>query len=107
MRYCVLIVLFFIPLPVSAQNVTAAQTAPQVQGTLIHNITIDGFVLGDKNQFYKLFKPYLNKHLSTVDMDAILQQIQAIYEEGGYQSLVSIVYSVKKRHLIYTVSWAK
>jgi hemolysin activation/secretion protein len=124
MRYCILILLLFISLPVSAQNVPAvvlkvlipdtrsdspdthsySQAASQVQKTLIQKIVIEGFVLGDKNQFVKLFKPYRNKHLSVADMDTILQELQEIYEQAGYQGLVSIEYHVIKRNLTFTVS---
>ena len=65
MRYCVLIVLLFISLPVSVQNVSASrQCCKARQGILIRNIEIEGFVLGDKDQFVKLFKPYRNKYLT-------------------------------------------
>ena len=103
MRYCILILLLFIPWPISAQNVNAPQVLMKDKGVLIRNIEIGGFVLGDKNQFIKLFKPYRNKYLKTSDMDEILQEIQAIYERGGYKELVSISYQVIKRRLIFTV----
>ena len=70
---------------------------------MIRNIDIDGFVLGDKSRFVKLFKPYRNKYLTTIDMDAILQKIQAIYEQDGYRLLVSITYQVSKHRLAFTV----
>ncbi len=107
MRYCVLILLFFIYLPVFAQNVAAPQAVSQDKGVLISNIKIEGFVLQDKNQFVKLFKPYRNKHLSAMDIDAILQQLQEIYEQAGYQGLVSIEYHVKRKFLTFTVSLIK
>jgi hemolysin activation/secretion protein len=103
MRYCVLILLFFMPLSASAQNAAAPQTSIAPQSTLIKNIEIEGFVLGDKAQFVKLFKPYHNKHLTAMDMDAILQQIKDIYEREGYLELVSITYQVNKHRLIFTV----
>jgi len=102
MLNCLLILLLFISLPASIQNVAAGQAASKVQGTLIRNIVIEGFVLEDKNQFVKLFKPYRNKHLTAVDMDAILQKIKDIYEKEGYQQLVSITYQVVKHRLVYT-----
>jgi hemolysin activation/secretion protein len=102
MRYGVLISLLFITLSVSAGNAAAATADPQAQGTLIRNISIEGFVLQDKNQFIKLFKPYHNKHMTAADMDAILRQIQVIYEREGYQQLVSITYHVVKQRLIFT-----
>jgi hemolysin activation/secretion protein len=103
MRYCILMVLLFISLPVSAQNAAAPLTAAQPQTTLIRSIEIEGFVLGDKDQFVRLFKPYRNKYLTTTDMDMILHKIQGIYEMGGYLELVSITYRVDKRRLIFTV----
>jgi hypothetical protein len=104
MRYCILIILLFIPLPVSADNVTVApETAIQDKGTLVRNIAIEGFVLGDKDRFVKMFKPYRNKYLTTADMDAILQKIQDIYEREGYQQLVTITYHVDKHRLLFTV----
>jgi hemolysin activation/secretion protein len=107
MRYCLLLLLLFISLPMSAQNVAAQQTASQAQTTLIQKITIEGFVLQDKNQFVNLFKPYRNKHLSTADIDEILQQLQEIYEQAGYQGLVSIDYHIRGRSLTFTVAFAK
>lgn len=107
MRYCILILLLFIPWPANAQNVTATQTVLEDKGVLIRNIEINGFVLGDKSQFIKLFKPYRNKHLTKADMDGILQQVQEIYEQGGYQSLVSIGYEIIKKRLVFTVSLIK
>ena len=107
MRYFILMVMFFISLPVSAQNVTAAQADTALQRILISDIRIEGFVLYDKNQFIKLFKPYRNTHLSAADMDTILQKIQRVYEQEGYQGLVSIGYHVIKKRLTYTVSLIK
>jgi hemolysin activation/secretion protein len=103
MRYGVLILLFFMPLCVSAQNVTAQQVSVNDKGVLIKNITMEGFVLGDKERFVKMFKPYRNKYLTKTDMDALLLQLQIIYEKEGYQELVSISYQVVKHHLIFTV----
>ena len=117
MRYCLLLVLLFIALPVSAQNVPASvlkpdthsysQAALKAKGTLIRNIVMKGFVLQDKNQFVKLFKPYRNKRLSVADIDEALQELQEIYEQAGYQGLVSIEYHVIKRNLTFTVSLIK
>ncbi len=107
MRYCILILLLFIPLPASAQNVPATQAVPQAQKTLIQKILIEGFVLEDKNQFVKLFKPYRSKHLSAADIDTILQKIQEIYGQAGYQGLVSIEYHVKRKSLTFSVSLIK
>ena len=107
MRYCFLILLLFIFLPVSAQNAPASQVSQQAQKTLIKKIEIQGFVLGDKNQFVQLFKPYRNKHLSAADIDTILQNLREIYEQAGYQRLVSIEYQVKKSCLTFTVSFIK
>jgi hemolysin activation/secretion protein len=102
MRYGVLILLLFISLSVPAGNAAAAAADPQALGTLVRNIDIEGFVLQDKNQFIKLFKPYRNKHLTTADMDGILRQIQVIYEREGYQQLVSITYHLDKHRLVFT-----
>ena len=103
MRYCLLLLLLFISLPVSAQNVPISQAAAKVQSTLISDIKMEGFVLQDKNQFVKLFKPYRNKYLTTADRDEILQKIQDIYEQEGYQQLVTITYQVIKHRLVFTV----
>lgn len=102
MRYAVLILLLFISLPALVQNAAAQQATSSLQSVLIHDIVMEGFVLGDKDQFVKLFKPYRNKHLNTADMDAILQQIQDIYEREGYQELVTITYKVIKHRLVFT-----
>ncbi len=102
MRYGILILLLFMPFFASAQNLATAQAVSQAKGVLIRDIKMDGFVLGDKNQFVKLFKPYLNKHLTTADMDAILKQIQIVYEREGYDQLVSITYQVIKHRLVFT-----
>ncbi len=108
MRYCALILLLFISLPVFAQNIPAPQVVSQAQGALISSIKIEGFVLEEqKNQFVKLFKPYRNKHLSQADIDAILQALQEIYEQAGYQGLISIKYNIIKRCLTFTVSLVK
>jgi len=104
MRNYLLILLFFIFLPVSAQNAAATQAALKEKGTLIRSIAMEGFVLGDKNQFVKMFKPYRNKYLTAHDMDIILQEIQIVYEREGYLQLVSITYHVDKHRLIFTVS---
>ena len=103
MRFCSLILLLFISCPVSAQNVITPTAAQQTKGALIRNIDIEGFVLGDKSRFVKLFRPYRNKCLTGTDMDAILQKIQAIYEQEGYAQLVSIGYQVTKHRLVFTV----
>jgi len=103
MRYCFLILLLFISWPVSAQNVISQPAATQAKGSLIRNIDVEGFVLGDKSRFVKLFKPYRNKYLTGTDMDTILQKIQAIYEQEGYAQLVSISYQVTKHRLVFTV----
>ena len=77
----IVMLLFFISLPVSAQNVTASPSTSKAQGPLISSIKMEGFVLQNKNQFVELFKPYRNKHLSSADIDTILQQLQEIYEQ--------------------------
>jgi hemolysin activation/secretion protein len=102
MRYCVLILLIFMLLPESSRNAAAAQADSQAQGVLIRNISIEGFVLQDKDQFIKLFKPFRNKYMTAPDMDGILKEIQIIYEKEGYQQLVSITYHVDKHRLIFT-----
>jgi hemolysin activation/secretion protein len=99
--------MFFISMPVIAQNAAASQADTTAQRTFINDIRIEGFVLGDKRQFLKLFKPYRKKHLSAADMDTILQQVQQIYEQGGYQALVSIDYHVDRKCLTFTVSLIK
>ncbi len=104
MFYGVLILMLLMSFSASAQNVVVSPAALQIEHTLIHSITMEGFLLQDKNQFVKLFKPYQNKYLSKADMDAILQKIQGIYEQEGFQQLVAITYAVNKHHLIFTVS---
>ena len=103
MRNCIWLAVFLILMPLGVQNVWASDSTSDVQGVLIRNITIDGFVLGDKDRFLKLFKPYSNKHLTTSDMDDILQKIEIIYEREGYKELVSINYQVIKHLLKFTV----
>ena len=107
MRYIVLILLLFISLPVSAQNIAASQAVSQNQNVLVRNIQMEGFVLEDKNQFSKLFKPYRNKRLSSDDINSILRQLQEFYEQAGYQGLVSIEYHVSKSNLTFTVALIK
>ncbi|MDE1920378.1 MAG: hypothetical protein KGJ09_03440 [Candidatus Omnitrophica bacterium] len=107
MRYCILLVLLLAASPVSAQNAAPVQTAMPVERTWIHNVLIKGFVLDNRGQFVKLFRPYRNKRLSSADMGDILQHLQEIYEEAGYQGLVSINYHVRKKYLIFTVSLIK
>jgi len=106
MRYFILIILLFVSWPVSAQNAGTIQAKVQSRA-FINNIKMEGFVLGDKNQFTKLFKPYRNRYLTASDMDAILRQVQDIYDQAGYQSLVSIDYQVARKQLIYRVSMIK
>ena len=106
MRYSTLILLLLLLLPVSVQN-ARAQGSAQIQNVLIQKIQMQGFVLDDSGQFVRLFKPYRNKHLSAADIDAILQQIQKIYEQAGYQGLVSIGYQIKRKSLTFTVSLIK
>ena len=103
MRNWILILLLFITFPAAAQNASVSNAAAEDKGVLVKNISIDGFVLGDREQFVKLFKPYRNKHLTTYDMDGILQKIQVIYEREGYLQLVSITYQVIKHRLVFTV----
>ena len=103
MRYGVLILLLFISLPSSAQNIPAGQVVVKDKGVLVRDIKMEGFVLGDKDQFVKIFKPYRNKYLTGTDINAVLQKIQAIYEQEGYAQLVSISYQVTKHRLVFTV----
>ncbi|MBF0570241.1 MAG: hypothetical protein HQL12_00055 [Candidatus Omnitrophica bacterium] len=102
MRYCLFVLLLFVSLPSFAQKSPAPQAAVQDKGVLIRNIVMEGFVLQDKNQFVKLFKPYRNKYLTTADMDEILQKIRVVYEREGYQQIVSISYQVNKHRLLFT-----
>jgi hypothetical protein len=103
MRYCLLLILLFISLPVSAQNAAVLQNTAQDK-VLVSNILIGGFVLEDKSQFVKLFKPYRIKHLSVLDVNTILEQLEEIYEQAGYQGLVSIDHRLAKRTLTFTVT---
>ena len=107
MRYFILFLSLFISGSALAQNIPAPQVVSQEQKVLIQKIQIEGFIPQDKDQFAKLFKPYRNQHLSSSDMQAILGQIQEIYEQAGYQGLVSIEYHVHKRQLVYKVSLIK
>ena len=102
MRYCILILLFFIFIPLSAHQMAVAQSVSHEKGVLIRDIRMDGFVLGDRDQFTKIFKPYRNKYLTAEDMDDILQKIQIVYEREGYKELVTITYQVTKHRLVYT-----
>ena len=104
MRYGVLILFLLVSLPASSLNAAVPQVASKPQGTLIRSIVIEGFVLGDRTQFVKLFKPYRNKYLTTTDMDVILHKIQGIYEMDGYQQMVLITYKVNKHRLVFTSS---
>lgn len=128
MRYCLLILLFCFSSSVFAVTPPASQQAGGQEALreqresqrklreriekplpqLVRNIVIEGFVLEeDRSQFAKLFKPYRNKHLSAADIDTLLQQLQKIYEEAGYQGLISIEHHVKRKSLIFTVSLIK
>jgi len=106
MRYLALMIFLFISLPASAQQASSAQ-AERIAPAFISNIKIAGFVLDDKNQFIKLFKPHRNKYLSGADIDTLLQQLQEIYELAGFQGLVSIGYQIKKRTLTFDVALIK
>lgn len=103
MRYGVMLLLFLAMMPLSAPNAVAANADSRAQGVLVRSITIDGFVLQDKEQFTRLFKPYRNKYLTEEDTDQLLKQIQVIYEREGYQQLVSITYKLDKHHLAFSV----
>ena len=105
MRRYVLVLLLLMSLPASLQEAAAGQMVSSAP--LIKTITIKGFVLGDKSQFFKLFRPYRNKHLSSADIEALLGQIQGIYEHAGYQGLVLIGHQIQKRSLTFTVSLIK
>ena len=104
MRYLLLIFLFFTPVPVFAKNAAAPHAALKDKGVLIRDIKIEGFVLGDKGQFIKMFKPYRNKYLTAADLDKILEEIQIVYEREGYQQLVLITYKVIKHRVVFTAS---
>ncbi len=98
------ILIFLAVCSFSISSLTPAHAAKQVhQGTLIREIQMQGFVLGDKNRFTKLFKPYRDKYLTTDDMNSLLQQVRLMYEREGYLELVSINYQVVKHRLIFTV----
>ena len=107
MRYVVLIVLLFISLPALAQNSAAPQAVSQEQKTLVQKIVMEGFVLKNKGQFVKLFKPCRNKYLTAADIDTLLQNLEEIYEQAGYQGLISIEHVIKKKVLTFTVSLVK
>ena len=102
MRWWIVLVLTLIPLAVP-DFAFCANKAVHHEGTFISAIELDGFVLGDKGRFEKLFKAYRNKYLTQTDMDELLQKVQAIYEREGYQQLVTITYQVVKKHrLVFT-----
>ena len=107
MRCFFLISLFLISLPAGVGNAAASQDLVQTQAPLVRKIEIKGFVLQDKGQFVKLFKPYRNKLLSADEINAMLQELAEIYEQAGYQGLVSIRYEVKNKVLTFTVSLIK
>jgi len=104
MYYLIICIFLLMSWPASAQNVTAAQSTEQVQRTLISNITLEGFLLEDKGQFVKMFKLYRNKYLTKADMDNILQKIEDVYDQEGFQQLVSITYTVNKHRLVFSVA---
>ena len=58
MRYGILVLLLLLSLPLIAFNVSAQQVVSQDTVVLIKNTEMAGFVLGDKSQFVKIFKPY-------------------------------------------------
>ena len=97
-----LMFLLLVSFPLLCHQALAQDAVLQEKSVLITNISIEGFVLQDKDQFLKLFKPYRNKHLTTSQMDEILKKIQDIYEKEGYKELVSITYKVTKHRLVYT-----
>ncbi len=66
---------------------------------LIRKITIEGFVLKDRQPFEQLFKPHLNKYLSPMDIDAILDAVKALYAQQGYQGMVDASYTVSRHDL--------
>ena len=101
MRYFVLILSFFISV-CSIPTFGAATEAVGDKGVLIRSIEIEGFVLGDKSRFVKLFKPYRNKYLTNADTEDLLKKIQDIYEREGYQQLVSVTYRVNKHRLVFS-----
>lgn len=104
MRVAVMVLFLFISMPVLSQMVLAQEVSDTAdKPVLIKAIDIEGFVLGDKERFTKLFKPFRGKYLLKQDMDGILSQVQLIYEREGYQELVSITYQVIKRRLVFTV----
>ena len=107
MRNFVFLGFLLISLPAMAQNSPLPPTVAQDSVRLIRTIAIQGFVLQDKKQFADLFKPHRNKHLSAVDIDAILQRLQEMYEQAGYQGLVSIEHHENKRVLTFVVTLIK
>ena len=107
MCYCIIAMLLILSLPFSSIKVMAQQTAVVAGNPLVSNIRIEGFVLENKGQFVKLFRPYRNKHLAAADIDAIIQELQEIYEQAGYQGLISIEHHIVKRTLIFTIALVK
>ena len=104
MRGILLIAVLLISFPVFFEKTYAGQAETIMQRSLVKSIVIKGFVLGDKDRFVKIFKPYRHKRLTVADMDAMLKQVQDIYEREGYKQLVSITYKVNKHLLVYTAS---
>jgi len=102
MRYIMMMVLLVMSMPALAQSLPVAQTVSK--GFSARNITIEGFVLGDKAQFVNLFKPYKNKYLSLSDIDTLQGQIEKIYEHAGYGGMVAIKNHFSKKSLTFTVA---
>ncbi len=104
MRYVLCSVLVLVAGLFWAQPTPAAEADAAKKGVLVRSIEMEGFILGDKGQFTKIFKMYRNKYLTPEDTDGILAKIQKIYEREGYLKLVSITYVLKKHRLIYSVA---
>ena len=102
-----LVLLFLVSAPILSGRSFAADHDQQAQGQFVKSITIQGFVLDDKDQFVRIFKPYRNKYLTAVDIDTILQELQERYEQAGYQGLISIEYQIQRKRLTFSVSLIK
>ena len=96
-----LIVFFLLSGPLAFTQTAQASEVVNAdnQKTLIRKITIEGFLLQNRNKFEQLFKLYRNKYLSNENIESLLNSVEVLYEEEGYQSLIAITSSIHKHHL--------
>ena len=104
MRYFIFTLLFLAISPLLSQADAGPQAVSDEKPAMVKSIVLEGFKLEDKGQFVKLFKPYRNKFLTSFDISGLLEKIQAIYAEKGYQQLVTITWRLDRHRLIFTAS---